>query len=550
MFTTFILGLLLFLPDLIYNVGNPTGSQPYKIPILSCDTISISLFEGEKKTFSIRVNNLYPCVSNWQIVADSIPQWLSFSATRGRLNPGEKSEIKLIVEGKVCGDFTFNIITKYNNTSIINRLRKLRISVRQFHPPRTIFLISSSRLKKFYPDSSDLLISALKRFINHFEVRGIILDVDSSSEVKKAYQIWDEGDNWQSPSIANRVAIAIDNLLEDFLKIYPTIKYIILIGDDIIIPYYRIKDKSSINFQEINYTAHKPNFTTGAAVDSNVILTNDLYADLEEEFNPSYLSIPYEYIVSRLVRSPTQIISQLATFTSEGSEIPVFDIFVSSGDYIDSTATFDLKDVADSIVQIYGSHFGFGQIDNRLIQKKEIYPDYDFKIFSSLFLRHKFDLYSINNHAYHYGFFMPQHTMLKVKEMAQEPKSFHRAIIHTVGCHTGMSDNRLDQSLQDFPGLFAQKGVGAYIANTAYSIGSGLGINYSERLQMLIALQLAQGKTVGEALFQAKEIYWAGHNPSYSNPFDDVKVILPVSLFGLPYYRCVAYDYRFDVASK
>ncbi len=511
------------------------------------DSLLINLCEGDRKIYHIKITNPHQKGYRWKIQLKPNFEWLSLASNSGFLNPGEKTEIKLTVDAQQPGIYQSSVVVRNSNLLASDQLINLKVMVTSYPPPHSAFIISRSRLKKFFPDSFNILISALAKFITNYEVRGIILDLDSSPVVKKAYRIWDHLDNWRSPSITNKVVQAIDNYLESALQPYPGIKFIILVGDDQIIPYYRVIDRSTRGFQEINYFKHKPNHTLGVAVDSNLILTNDIYADREEEFNYSYFSMPYEFVVSRLIKSPSQIINQLRYFTEGGSEIPIREIMVSSGDYSDSTAIFDLKDSADSILQIYGQGFGFGHINGRLIQDEEIFPNYDLNIFKSIFLGRKFDLYSINNHAYHTGFFMPQHNMLKVQRIAEESPMMIRTIIHTVGCHTGMTNFDSLSMTWDFPSTFAQKGVGAYIANMAYSIGSGLGIGYSERLQVYIAKHLASGICIGEALRNAKHEYWATRDPNVPNPSDDLKVILPISLFGLPFYRCVNYDYRFEV---
>lgn len=512
------------------------------------ESLSITLQEGEMRAYNVKIGNPQAHVCTWSIDFDPAIDWLCFSALSGQLNPGEKSEIKLAVTAARCDSFRTSIVMKYSSLLVKDRLIALKVLVKPHSLPQSLFVISSSRLKKFYRDSGAIVITRLKQFIGHPDVRGIILDVDSSSAVRHAFQLWDRDSNWASHSIANRAVNEIDRYLETRLRDYPTIRFIILIGDDPLIPYLRLPDQSTESFQEKNYAEHKPGYTFGAAVDSNVFLTDDVYADLEEEFNYSYFSMPYEYVVSRLVKSPTQIIRQLQVFLEQGPEIPMRDIFVSSGDYSDSTASFDLKDVADSVVHIYRRNFGSGNVFDRLIQNREAFANYDRQTFSSVFFRRKFDLYSINNHAWHTGFFMPQHVMLKVTDLASEWPSNNRAIIHTVGCHTGMGSSNPTEYEWDFPSVFSQKGIVAYIANTAYSIGSGLGIYYSERLQVNIATRLARGECVGEALRNAKHDYWQNRVRAIPNPYDDVKVVLPITLFGLPFYRCVNYDYCFDVA--
>ncbi len=512
------------------------------------DTLRIELVEGEAKSFYVKIVNPDPTPADWTIRVSPALAQLEFSATAGRLNPGERCEVKFTVSGRPIGDYETIIAVRTSSGILKDRIIRTTITVLGNPATQSLFLVSRARLAKFFADSADVVLAALKTFVEHYDIQGIIVNVDSSPRVIEAYTNWDHGDNWASAFYANQVAGAVDRYLEKQLARYSHIKYIIIVGDDAIIPYHRIADQSTRSFQERNYVKHKPGYTTGAAVDSNLVLTNDLYADLEEEFSPTYLSVPFEYIVSRLVNSPTQIIRQLGDFLEFGPDIPISSIFVSSGDYSDSSAVFDLKDCADSIVRVYGSRFGHGHVFGQFIQNREIRANYDLPAFAATFLRRRFDLYSINNHAYHTGFFMPQHTMLTVARLVQELPSLKRSLVHTVGCHTGMGDRSSTEQRWDFPSLFAQKGVAAYIANTAYSMGSALGVNRSERLQVLIAAHIGLGEPVGDALRNAKHDYWHDRNQDEANPHDDLKVILPITLFGLPYYRGVDYDYRFDVA--
>ena len=542
-----LLFLLCVLVVLAAALGPVLGARPPR-PAEERDTLRIELVEGETKSFYVKIVNPDPTPADWTIRISPALAQLEFSAIAGRLNPGERCEVKFTVTGRRIGDYETIVSVQTSSGILKDRITRAIITVYSNPATQSLFLLSRARLARFFPDSADVVLACLENFADHYDIQGVIINVDSSPHVADAYQHWDQGDNWSSAYYANQVAFAIDQYLEKQLRRYLHIKYIIIIGDDAIIPYHRISDQSTRGFQESNYIAHKPGFTTGAAVDSNLILTDDLYADLEEEFSPTYLSLPFEHIVSRLVKSPTQITKQLEAFLEYGPEIPVHSIFVSSGDYSDSSAIFDLKDCADSIVGVYGNCFGHGHVFSQFIQNREICANYDLSAFASTFLSRRFDLYSINNHAYHTGFFMPQHTMLTVKRLAQELPALNRSIVHTVGCHTGMTNTSPVEHLWDFPSVFAQKGVAAYIANTAYSISSALGVNRSERLQVGIARHIGQGEPVGDALRNAKHDYWHSRNPNETNPHDDLKVILSISLFGLPYYRCVDYDYRFDVA--
>ena len=57
-----------------------------------------------------------------------------------------------------------------------------------------------------------------------------------------AYEIWDA--NADNPLAANFVATHIKQLIYDVGPAYPNVKYIVVVGDDRVIPHYRIQDEN------------------------------------------------------------------------------------------------------------------------------------------------------------------------------------------------------------------------------------------------------------------------------------------------------------------
>ena len=92
--------------------------------------------------------------------------------------------------------------------------------------------------------------------------KGRSLQVEGNDAVAAAYAAWNADQT--SVAKANQVASAVRGLALDYLAAHPTTQYILLVGDDRVIPARRIKDRTS--YPESQYASLSPDTTVGAAI--------------------------------------------------------------------------------------------------------------------------------------------------------------------------------------------------------------------------------------------------------------------------------------------
>ena len=80
----------------------------------------------------------------------------------------------------------------------------------------------------------------LAQLAAHPLVNGLLLDLDGSQTLRDAYAQWDAQP--ASPLAANVVANKIKSLLFTTAPSYPALKYLVVIGDDRVIPHARLRD--------------------------------------------------------------------------------------------------------------------------------------------------------------------------------------------------------------------------------------------------------------------------------------------------------------------
>jgi hypothetical protein len=174
---------------------------------------------------------------------------------------------------------------------------------------------------------------------HHPSVNAIILNVANDQNCSEAYNSWDSNPTSEN---ANDVARAIKKLIDSSLKVYENIEYIIIAGNDEVIPFYRIQDKSLESYvgsyglyDEKDYIERyeqlKRTTAIGSAFQDNMFLTDDFYANVETEDLPEgflgELYIP-EKPIGRLVETPEEISKTIDVFSKKGDIVNPNRIFI------------------------------------------------------------------------------------------------------------------------------------------------------------------------------------------------------------------------------
>ncbi|MCP4660482.1 MAG: hypothetical protein GY856_34200, partial [bacterium] len=337
------------------------------------------------------------------------------------------------------------------------------------------------------------------------------------------------------------------------------VKYVVLVGDDRIIPLARLQDRTVLLLEE-NYPAGggltSDGTTVGQALAANKYLSDDPLAVLDP-VRPDELSgnlyIP-DLALGRLVETPEEIITTIATFISQdgvldlttldpvtGHKVLVtgYDFLLDSGKKIRKRWKSALRQTDDSLAPVDGrllsANWGEGSVASRRAALRNHLSG------------HGGDRYAISiltGHATHYQEGVPGTDSfdirgLNVEELygAEPAVDLAGGVVFALGCHGGLpvagSDAGGGDRSLDLPQTMLSLGVLSYVANTGYGWGLKHGVGYGERLFEILTEEMTRGGTVvtGDAVKRTKQRYLL-ETPRF-DPYDE-KSLMQWSFFGLP----------------
>lgn len=385
---------------------------------------------------------------------------------------------------------------------------------------QTLIVTNRERLTAIYGSSrADLLFDKLTTLANHSLVQGEILQIERNDAVAEAYATWiaDPTDILK----ANQTASAVRGVVMDYLDAHPSVRYVVLIGDDRVVPGRRVKDRTY--FPESQYTSIISTTTVGAAVAQDYFLTDDYYADREPStWEGAEIYVP-DWGIGRLVETPEQIGGVIDAFMTS-SHLTIGKMLVVGYDFV--------QDVAMNICDLYGQDLGTAKLDCMLIgngwsgsqfRAKQLNADPPFK------------LQSINGHASHASEGAPIGSQVSAHNVVSGTSDLGGAVIYSVGCHSGLNVPETSNFPLDLPEAFAKKGV-HYVGNTGFGWGSEVAVRLSERLMQNYTQELLKrtSASIGQALASAKQRYYQEVDGFEER---DEKVLQQVTLYGLPMYR-------------
>jgi hypothetical protein len=309
------------------------------------------------------------------------------------------------------------------------------------------------------------------------------------------------------------VTSAIRNLVLDFLGSNPGVEYLVIAGDDRIIPFRRVPE-GNLNATEHQYAASATISTTQwAALQDNMVLTDDYYADREPtSWQGHELYLP-DYALGRLIEEPNEINGFIDAFLGD-DVINTERVLVTGYDFVQDGGSIIKTLCQNDNLTTDGNLIGFYWEGDQL-RARQLDAD------------PRFDVQAINGHATHLAEGAPDGNHITASEIATATADLSGALVFTVGCHAAFNDT----GTLDLAQAFAQKGAN-YVGNTGYGWGGG-GIVLSEAMIRNYARELLRGDSnrLGKALVAAKLRYY-----ERTTVFDayDAKVLMQATLYGLP----------------
>ncbi len=405
---------------------------------------------------------------------------------------------------------------------------KLRVYITPTTKASTFIVTNFKRMADKWGSDISELEERLIELSFHPSVNGIILRVENETNCSELYEEWDKD---KEPEKANKIANVIKNLIDSKLNNYPNIEYLIIVGDDRIIPFYRIKDNTRESYigpeeawrTEDQYLGEKygnlypPKSTIGFALFSNYYLTDDFYADFEGEKLPIELHIP-DKPIGRLVESPEEIISTIDTFMTKYEGYPT-KIFITGHDFMydGGKRTAKIWNKVEKPVFITPTPDNFSKIEKEILGENDIMGIF-------LHAEHSYLQIPLNENEY---------LMLTSLDISNSSQA-EGAVIYSMSCHSGLNVPEEEDDSLDLVQSFMRKKIAAYIAPTGYGVGGVVTVAGHERLLEYFVENLCEGEEVGKALISAKRDYYLN---DFHQDYLDEKVISSMVLYGLPMYR-------------
>ena len=396
----------------------------------------------------------------------------------------------------------------------------------------TLFLVNRLRLGRTYGTgpANDVLDSlATVAGQNALGVAGAVVPVEAYGDNAARYDAWDA--NPCAPELANAVASGIAATVNSIRLTHPSLKYIVFVGGDDQIPFFRVPDLTLIANESGAAATFEANQYYGAFIREN-LLSDDPYLDTDPiQAGARQIFVP-DLAGGRLVETPGQIIGQLEEFVAASGTLARSSAFSAGYDF----ASDGTEAASDELAGIVGTASTRTLIDDtwdRVGLLGALFPSGGASAINQL-----------NGHYDHYRALpaagnTAQDTsdMLTTADLDARPGTLPRRILFTIGCHAGLPVSNVvvgetSPIKRDWAEAYADQ-RSAFAANTGFGLGSTDSVAWSEQLMKQLAGHLDGSLTIGEALAQAKADYFLDRS-SFSAY--EQKTTLQATLYGLPFF--------------
>jgi len=389
----------------------------------------------------------------------------------------------------------------------------------------TVFLVNQRRLTAVYGQvAADDILAALGGLADRGDlgVVGAVVPVDGGPGVDAAYDAWDA--NRCSVDAANAVVSRVGDVLDGIRADHPDLANVVLIGDDLLLPFGRVPDGTAI----ANERTHAPGFAGNnqlvASLAGGQLLTDDPYATARGlRVNDHELYVT-ELAVGRLLGTADQIVRAVDQFTGSDGRLDPTSALVTGYDFLTDGANA----VSDGLAA--GGLTPTELIDETWTRQQLIDALAALGAPAAAAINGHFDESRAlpaagNATGDESDLFLP----------SDVPAGIVGSLLFSMGCHGGLntSDLQLGEASPDWAERFADLGD-LWVANTGFGYGDTELVALSERLMTRFAQRLNGDLTVGAALTAAKQAYLA--ETAVLTPYDE-KVVQEVALYGLPMYR-------------
>ncbi|MFN8485838.1 MAG: right-handed parallel beta-helix repeat-containing protein [Anaerolineae bacterium] len=366
---------------------------------------------------------------------------------------------------------------------------------------------------------------------------GVIIDVGRDARVQKAFAQFTAGQ--ACPSAANVLAAEIKRTIDAY-RAANNLQYVVLVGDDAVLPNYRSPDNSNVSGgREVDFRpAVKDTSATRASLGYNMLLNQDFYGARDTIARADLSLQNVDLAVGRLVGTAAQASAVIDAYIGKNGSLTPQSGLVSGYDFFYDTATQVANQFDNGMAGARTDRsllWSGGPRDTTGTGVKWTTDDLKQKLFAP----GGHDLVFLGAHATEDSALAANYDYNALFHAAsvQSDGNFVGTVLMSIGCHLGLDVPATDKLTTGGDWVENLQGRGAtVIAATSYQLGDTDFIAYHEKLYLNLAQELNTGSgpvPIGKALAQAKTAYRAGlATPSGL----DEKVLLSTALYGLPMY--------------
>lgn len=388
------------------------------------------------------------------------------------------------------------------------------------------------------PLSADVseMLNDLNTFAARPEIQGVVVDLGSDQLIRRLHAWSERSDVVSCPYARNVVAEAIRQLVIAYRSSNP-IQYVVLVGNDNVIPFFRYADVAGIANENEYYPPVLETSSSQAALRRGTVISQEAYGS-KCGLSIHGSTFPVADIpVGRLVETPADVVRILKSYpAATGGVLPRPNSSLVVGyDFLADVAAAIKAELVSSIPT--GAH-------DELIASATTPPTNGWTATDLLnsILQRRHDILFLAGH-YDGGRAMAAdwETYLFGSQLAASSADLQNAIVFGAGCHVGYNFVNeygvpKDTPEPDWAQAFAFKQVAAFVGGTGYQYGDTDFIEYNERLYRDFTRELCAGSqaapiSIGKALTQAKRRYLE-ETPLPRSIHE--KTVLEVTLYGLP----------------
>jgi hypothetical protein len=453
-------------------------------------------------------------------------------------------------DSSLSSPFSLSVVTTGNQCAAVTPIGTVptaaSLGLSSGGAARTLILWDRSRTSGTTAEL-DALRGKLDDLAARPEVAGIRVDLASNTRIGNLNDQAD--DNIPCIYAKNLVAAGIKDVVNAYRSANPNLQYIVIIGGDGAIPFFRYPDQSLLGAEQ-DYDAPVGLPTASkASLGANYVLGQDAYgASTELSLRASTFPVP-DLAVGRLVETATEASGLIDAYlaTPTGVVATASTSLVTGYDFLEDAATsvktdLDLGTGATGDSLISRSTIAPGTLCDPLAGTPVVLPDcsWDSAALRSQLLGARHDLIFLAGHFSANNALAADYTStVDATELANAPSTLDltNSIIFSAGCHSGYNivdaDATSATAAVDWSQAVARRRA-TLIAGTGYQYGDTDFLEYSERIYAEFAHQLRVGSgpvSIGQALIRAKQIYLA-RTPEIRGLHE--KALLEATIFGLP----------------